>query len=223
MNKEKKLKIYSEEKEERFSVLEEPAATCGRHYSDVKHYSYADYITWIDGKVREIMNGIVKLMSSPSRTHAEISSRIVYELETHIRKNKCKCKVYNAPFDVRLPKNDEVADDKIYTVVQPDICVVCDLSKLDKRGCLGAPDLVVEIQSPSTATYDLTDKFFAYEAAGVREYWIVFPGMDAITIFRLQENGKFDKGTPYEYDAKVTSQVLYGFEIMLEDLFRDLQ
>ena len=173
---EKKVKAYPEEKEKKTDVVEEPAAAYGYEYfNEVGHYSYADYLTWIDDKVREIINGVVRLMSAPLRIHAEISSRIVYELETHIRRNRGKCKVYHAPFDVRLPKNKEIADDKICTVVQPDICVVCDLLKLDERGCLGAPDLVVEIQSPSTATYDLTNKFFAYELAGVCEYWIVFP------------------------------------------------
>ena len=219
----KKVKAYPEEKEKKPDVVEEPTATYGyEYYNDTRRYSYTDYLTWIDDKMREIINGIVKLMATPFRIHAKISSRIVYELETHIRRNRGKCEVYNAPFDVRLPKNGEVADDKIYTVVQPDICVVCDLSKLDERGCLGAPELVVEIQSPSTAAYDLTDKFFAYESAGVREYWVVFPKMKAITIFRLLENGKFDKGAPYEFDATVTSQVLEGLEIKLEDIFRDL-
>jgi Uma2 family endonuclease len=81
---------------------------------------------------------------------------------------------------------------------------------------------VVEIQSPSTARYDMTDKFYAYEEAGVLEYWIVFPGLSAITIFRLQSNGKFDGGTAYEFDAIVTSQVLEGLEINLEELFKNL-
>ncbi len=216
---EKKRKAYPEKEEER-TLLEEPIAAYG--YFDTVRYSYADYLTWVDDKLREIMNGVVKLMSAPLRKHAKISSRIAYELESHIRRNKGKCEVYSAPFDVRLPKNGETADNKIYTVVQPDVCVVCDLSKLDRRGCLGAPDLVVEIQSPSTARYDMTEKFSAYESTGVREYWIVFSGDAAITIFRLLENGKFDKGTPYELDATVTSQVLDGLEIKLEDLFRDL-
>ncbi len=220
--KEKKLKEYNEEKEKKPNVLEEPAVAYGSYFNDIKHYSYADYLTWIDDKMREIINGVVKLMSSPSRKHAKISSRIGYEMETYIRRNKGKCEIYHAPFDVRLPRNGEIADDKIYTVVQPDICVVCDLSKLDERGCLGAPDLVVEIQSPSTAIYDLTKKFSAYESAGVREYWVVFPGMNAVTVFHLLENGKFDNGTPYEYDAKVASQVLKGLEIKLKDLFHGL-
>ncbi len=215
--KKKELKKYPEKEET--SILEEPAMAYG--YYNMPRYSYADYLTWVDGKIREIVNGVVKLFSAPLTRHALISMEIAMELGNHIKKQKGKCKVFHAPFDVRLPRNGETADNKIHTVVQPDVCVVCDLSKLDKRGCLGAPDLVVEIQSPSTARYDMTEKFSVYESAGVREYWIVFP-KDGITIFRLLKNGKFDKGTPYELDSTVTSQVLDGLKINLEDLFRDL-
>jgi Uma2 family endonuclease len=217
--KKKELKKYPEEKDEKI-MLEEPAAAYG--YFDAPRYSYADYLTWVDGKLREIMNGVVKLFSAPRTEHALISCELTREFLNHIKRRKGKCKVFHAPFDVRLPKNGETADDKIYTVVQPDVCVVCDLSKLDERGCLGAPDLVVEIPSPSTARYDMTEKFSAYELAGVREYWIVFSGDCAITVFRLSENGKFDKGTVYEHDAIVTSQVLEGLEISLRELFDDL-
>jgi Uma2 family endonuclease len=187
-----------------------------------KLYTYADYLTWEDTKMREIMNGDLKLFSAPSRIHAEVSYNLGYKLGEHIKKHKGKCKVYMAPFDVRLPgKNGEMADDKIYTVLQPDICVVCDLSKLDDKGCLGAPDIVVEVQSPSTGRYDLTQKFLAYESAGVGEYWAVMPG-DGVTIYHLSEDGKYDDGTVFVYDAVVTSRVLEGLEISLKELFENL-
>jgi Uma2 family endonuclease len=129
--------------------------------------------------------------------------------------------VYHAPFDVRLPKNGETADDKIYTVVQPDICVICDQKKLDEKGCLGAPDLVVEVQSPSTAKHDLNEKFHLYEEAGVKEYWVVFPRDKGLTVFLLQEDGKFDRGTSYEFEGKVPVSIFKGLEIDLQELFEE--
>ena len=212
----KKLKKYPE-REESPDKLEEPAIVYG---STLNRYSYADYLTWLDDKTREIINGVVKLMPfSVTSTHAELSAKILCKLMIHIEKRKGRCKVYHAPFDVRLPKNGETADDKIYTILQPDVCVVCDLSKLDEKGCLGAPDLVVEVQSPSTARYDLTKKFHVYEEAGVREYWVVFSKKVLITVFHLQENGKFDEGTVFKINNKVTSRVLEGLEIDMEKLF----
>ncbi len=214
--------MYADNKEEKPTLVEEPAVAYGYGVRSGRNYTYADYLTWIDGKRREIIDGVVRLFSAPKTNHALISEKITFELGNYIRKNKGKCKVFHAPFDVRLPKNNEVANDKIYTVVQPDICVVCDLSRLDQRGCLGAPDLVVEIQSVSTARYDLTEKFSAYESAGVREYWIVFPGMCGITIFTLQGNGKYDKGTVYELEGFVRSNVLPGLDMNITELFEDL-
>jgi Uma2 family endonuclease len=187
-----------------------------------KRYTYADYLTWADDKMRELLNGFIKLMSpAPARKHQGVVIELGSELRSIIRKHKGNCKVYPAPFDVRLPKNNETADDKIYTVVQPDICVICDLAKLDERGCLGAPDLIVEIQSFSTAKYDLTDKFFLYEEAGVREYWVAFPLETGIMKFVLQPNGKYDKGTKYELgiDEKIPVEIFDRKTIKLKDIF----
>jgi Uma2 family endonuclease len=215
----KETKVY-EERDERFSLVCEPDAIYELQ-GNGKLYSYADCLSWTNERMREIIDGVVRFFSAPLRVHVKIAYNIGYKLGECIKKNKGQCHVYMAPFDVRLPKNGETADDKIDTVLQPDICVVCDLSKLDDKGCLGAPDIVIEIQSPSTAHYDMTKKFVAYENAGVPEYWIVFP-LTGITIFHLQEDGKYDAGTPYIYDAIVKSQVLEGFEVGLKELFSDL-
>jgi len=212
----KKNKKYPEQ-EEKFSKVEEPFIVYG---STLNRYSYADYLTWLDDKRREIIDGIAKLMQfSVTVKHAELSIEISYKLKRYIEKRRGKCKVFHAPIDVCLPKNGETADDKIYTVVQPDVCVICDLSKLEERCCLGAPDLVVEVQSPSTGRYDLTKKFRAYEEAGVREYWVVFPKKVSITIFHLKEDGRFDEGTVFRMDDKVISHVLEGLEIDMKELF----
>jgi Uma2 family endonuclease len=95
---------------------------------------------------------------------------------------------------------------------------VCDLSKIDKRGCLGAPDLIVEIQSPATAKYDLHEKFNLYEESGVREYWVVFPYDETIQVFLLQPDGKYDKGTLYE-NGNVPVGIFGGEEIEIESIF----
>jgi Uma2 family endonuclease len=211
---------YEEKRLSANSNVEEPAIAYG---STVNRYSYADYLTWLDDKTREIINGIVKLMSPAATTnHARVSLKIAYEFERYIRKRKGKCQVFIAPFDVRLTKNGETEDDKIFTVVQPDICVICDLSKIDIKGCLGAPDLIVEIQSPSTAKYDLTDKFYAYEAAGVKEYWIVSPKEKTIIIFNLQENGAFNAGHTFHFKDTIHSAIFNELKIKSRDVFKDL-
>jgi len=184
-----------------------------------KRYTYADYLTWADGQVRELIDGFIKMMApAPSSKHQVVCGKLITRLNVLIEKNKGNCIVCPAPFDVRLPKNGEKSDHQIYDVVQPDICVVCDPSKIDKNGCIGAPDLVVEIQSLSTARYDLTEKFDLYEAAGVREYWIVFPFDEGIEVFLLQPNGKYDKGTKYER-GKIPVQIFDGCEIDLAKIF----
>ena len=185
-----------------------------------KRYTYADYLTWLDDKTRELIHGFIKMMSpAPRPIHAEVSSNISWHLSAILKKNKGKCKVFYAPFDVRLPKNGETADNKIDTVVQPDICVICDLSKLDKRGCCGAPDMIVEILSPSTLKKDVTDKFALYEESGVKEYWIVHPEDKAVTVFLLQENGKYNDGITYEWEGKIPVHTFNDYSINLNDIF----
>ncbi|MDR2119551.1 MAG: Uma2 family endonuclease [Tannerella sp.] len=183
-----------------------------------KRYTYADYLTWWDDKRRELVDGFIRMMSpAPRAQHQEICGNLFGELRNVVKKNRGKCKIFPAPFDVRLPKNGEKEDHRIDTIVQPDICIVCDPSKLDEKGCLGAPDFIAEIQSPATARYDFTEKFNLYESAGVREYWIVFPD-HAVQVFLLQSGGKYDKGTLYE-TGKVPVRIFDGMEIDLNDVF----
>ncbi|MCL1932600.1 MAG: Uma2 family endonuclease [Candidatus Azobacteroides sp.] len=229
MKAEKKPNNYCKPPKTDSMKVEEPLTLYGNNFvlslDEAKRYTYADYLTWLDDKRRELINGFIRMMSPAATTkHARLSHKLVYELASFIRKRKGKCQVYDAPFDVRLPnKTGETANDKIYTVVQPDICLICDLTKLDKRGCIGAPDLVIEIQSPSTTRYDVTEKYDVYEAAGVPEYWIVYPKDEAITVFLLQPNGKYSRCITYEYEGKVPVQALKGLEIDLEELFGEFE
>ena len=184
-----------------------------------KRYTYSDYLTWADGQVRELVDGFTKMMApAPSSVHQRVCAKLITRLTNLIERNNGTCEVFPAPFDVRLPKNGEKSDHQIYDVLQPDICVVCDPSKIDKNGCVGAPDLVVEIQSISTARYDLTEKFDLYEAAGVREYWVVFPFDEGIEVFLLQPNGKYDQGKKYER-GKIPVHIFDGCEIDLAKIF----
>ena len=193
-----------------------------------KRYTYADYLTWVDGKARELIHGFIKMMSpAPRLEHAKVSKNICWHLETIVRQNKGKCQVFFAPFDVRFPKQGENADEQIDTVVQPDICVICDASKIDVYGCCGAPDLIVEILSPSSFKKDVFEKFALYEEFGVKEYWIVHPKDKTITVFILQENGKYNVGITYVSKDMEKSQtavkapvfIFDNYLIDLEDIF----
>ncbi|GHT23827.1 hypothetical protein FACS189430_07710 [Bacteroidia bacterium] len=185
-----------------------------------RRYTYADYLTWLDDKRRELINGFIKMMApAANMPHANVVAEISYAMKHHIKCNHGSCKVFTAPFDVRLPKNGEKEDNRIYTVVQPDIIVVCDPSKLEERGCLGAPDMVVEVLSPSTRKYDLHDKFTLYEASGVKEYWTIAPKDKDVTVFLLQDDGKYNEGTLYTGNMKIPVQSLPGLEMDTQDLF----
>ena len=185
-----------------------------------KRYTYADYLTWLDDVRRELINGFIKIMSpAPRMVHVRVSGRIYRQLYAILTRNRGKCEVFYAPFDVRLPKLGETANDQIDTVVQPDICVICDLSKIDERGCCGAPDMIVEILSPSTLKKDVTEKFALYEASGVKEYWIVHPRDKAVQVFLLQDDGKYNSGVIYELEGKVPVHIFDDFLIDLDEIF----
>ena len=176
------------------------------------YYTYADYCSWDDGKRWELIEGAPYSMSpSPSWIHQSISVNISRQLSTFLIGKTCK--VFAAPFDVRL--NADTVDD---TVVQPDIVIVCDRTKLEEKGgCKGVPDMVVEILSPSTATYDRLTKFRQYQKAGVREYWIVDPDSKTVSVHIL-ENGKYIITVYGEVDTAPV-HVLEGCEINLADAF----
>ncbi|MDD4741491.1 MAG: Uma2 family endonuclease [Bacteroidales bacterium] len=186
-----------------------------------KRYTYADYLTWMDDMRREIYDGFVKLMTpAPNLKHQEISFNLTGIFRNYLLKNKCRG--FAAPSDVRLPKNKNKSDETIYTVLQPDLYVVCDLSKLDDRGCLGAPDLVIEITSPKTARRDLKDKYQIYEQHGVREYWIVNPSDENVLTFVLDANGKFQLAGLYAGDDKIPVHIFDGdLQIDLTEVFEN--
>jgi Uma2 family endonuclease len=146
-------------------------------------FTYGDYRRWTDDERWELIDGEVYDMSpAPTRIHQEWVLEIAAQAHEFLR--GAPCQVFVAPFDVRLPRADE-ADERVETVVQPDIAVICDPGKLDDAGCRGAPDWIVEVLSPRTAAKDQREKRAAYERAGVREYWLVHPTDRTLMIYRL--------------------------------------
>ncbi|RZJ81478.1 MAG: Uma2 family endonuclease [Flavobacterium sp.] len=187
---------------------------------DSMTYSYSHYLNWLfDERVELIKGKIFKMSPAPSRVHQEIFGAIFLALGNFL-KNK-PCKVYGAPFDVRFPK-DSKADKDVFTVLQPDICVICDLSKLDDKGCIGAPDIVVEILSPGNNKKELLHKYKVYQEFGVKEYWVVSQSDQSILIYTLDEEGTFRPSKIFTLSEEITSSVLPGFVLKLDDVFEGL-
>ncbi len=185
----------------------------------LKVYTYADYLTWYFDERLELIKGYIHRMSpAPLNLHQRVVTNIGGEIQHYLKRKKCK--VYIAPFDVRFPKKgEEINDNKICTVLQPDICVVCDSSKLDEKGCVGAPDMIVEVVSVSSAKKDLDYKFNIYEESGVAEYWLVYPKDKSITIYLLDEKGKYQLKYIFTNEGKVPVTTVAGLEIDMEDVF----
>lgn len=180
-------------------------------------YTYGDYLAWPEDERWEIIDGEAYAMTpSPSSEHQRISIEIASQLHTGLRGKNCM--VFAAPFDVRLPQGEE-KDEEIANVVQPDLMVVCDRRKIDRRGCIGAPDLIIEILSYSTAKKDLNEKFNLYEKSGVKEYWVVFPSDAAVEVYQLNENGKYVKTCAYQSPDRVRLGILPQLEVDLALVF----
>ena len=176
-----------------------------------KKYTYADYLTWRFKERVELIKGhIFKMSPAPNRSHQSISLTIASALHVYLRGHNCK--VYDAPFDVVLSKNDQS------TVIQPDLCVIRDQVKLSKQGCTGAPDLIIEILSPGNAQREMKEKFELYEENGVQEYWIVSPSEQSVLIYNLKE-GKYIGSKPFISGEKVGSQIVDGFDMDVQEIF----
>ena len=156
-------------------------------------------------------------MAPPSRTHQEISGALFAQLYNFLDGKKCR--VYAAPFAVRLFERDGEAPEDVDTMVEPDLSVVCDRSKIDKHGCKGAPDLVVEILSPSSLRHDRFVKLGLYQRAGVREYWIVDPEYKSVQVFTLDGGGSLRIAEEYGRGDVARVNVLDGCFIDLGKVF----
>lgn len=191
--------------------MEEP------HKGGTEHYTYADLLTWPEDERWELINGVAYNMSpAPSRMHQWIVSQLLTEFTIFLRGKSCEA--YPAPFEVRLPNADEDGLTAT-TVLQPDITVVCDPNKLNERGCLGSPTLVVEVLSPDSATHDLREKHRAYERAGVLEYWVISPFEQMVMVFTLDAQGHYGPSSVYGKNELVPVGVLPGLQIDLSLIF----
>jgi len=183
------------------------------------NFTYGDYVNWPEDERWELIDGYAYNMSpAPSRRHQKISRDLEFQIVNFLVDKPCE--VYDAPFDVRLPEADE-QDEDIETVVQPDIVVVCDKSKLDDKGCRGAPDLIIEILSPFTAPKDMKIKLSLYEKHGVKEYWVVHPIDNIVMVFKLGKNKKYGKPEVYTEEDKIKTAILEGLEIELSKVFQE--
>ncbi len=184
-----------------------------------KQYTYADYMTWQFSDRVELIKGWVHKMSpAPMRTHQDISLQLSIKIGTYLQQKSCK--VYAAPFDVRLVnKRKSTADKEITSVVKPDICVICDPSKLDARGCIGAPDWIIEILSPGNTKTEMKKKYELYEENGVKEYWVVFPEYLQIQVYTLIQE-KYALQSTYYNDEKIPVGIFDGFFIDTSEIFQ---
>ena len=187
-----------------------------------ERFAYGDYRKWPEGERWELIEGVPYSMSpAPFRRHQDITRKLFVKLAVFLEGHACI--PYCAPFDVLLPAEDE-SDDDVDTVVQPDILVFCDRSKLTEKGARGAPDLVVEILSPSTSKKDLNEKFRLYEKHGVREYWVVDPGNKSVQAWRLGADGRYDRGELRDAVSgpePIASRVLDGFAVDPAELLKE--
>ncbi|MEQ1530544.1 MAG: Uma2 family endonuclease [Methylococcales bacterium] len=166
-------------------------------------YTYADYCQWPDDERWELIDGVAYAMTGPSRLHQDIVFELGRQIGNHLQGKPCRG--YTAPFDVRLPRKNE-SDDNIETVVQPDLSVICDQSKLDKLGCKGAPDWVIEVLSPSTTLKDMNIKRGLYELHGVQEYWLIHPEERWIMVYTLDAQGRYGKPGMFGMDEPTPVQ-----------------
>ena len=185
-------------------------------------YSYADYLSWHFTEYVELIKGkLVRKISAPTSEYQQIATNLTVEIGRYLKRKSCQ--VYAAPFDVRLLRSPGNGDAQIQTVVQPDLSIICDRSKIDKRGCLGAPDWIIEIVSPSSLLLDTRTKFDLYAENGVREYWIVLPGEQAITAYALGAEGQYEPSGTYVEPGLMPSHVLPELAIEWADIFEEVK
>jgi Uma2 family endonuclease len=183
---------------------------------DATRYTYRDYRQWHDDRRRELIDGVVYDMTpAPSRRHQDVLGDLHVLIHAQLRGTPCR--VYLAPFDVRLPSPGQ-SDDDTQTVVQPDLAVICAPGKLDDAGCRGAPDWVIEILSPSTAAKDQVIKRELYERHGVREYWLVHPLDRVLTVYVL-EDGHYGSARILAAEGETPVESLPGVRIPWAEVF----
>lgn len=173
-----------------------------------KFYTIEDIYALPDGQRAELIDGRMYMMTPPNTRHQSLVSEFTITIGSYIRSKGGNCKVFPAPFAVYLNKDDQ-------NYVEPDISVICDKSKLNDKGCSGAPDWIIEIISPSTSRIDYGVKLFKYRTAGVREYWIVNPMKKTVTVYDFENE---EKTNQYDFDETIASCIYEDLKINIADL-----
>jgi len=200
--------IYNDD-DDKYQQVEEPDPS----YT----YTYADYMKWKFEERLELIKGKIMKLSAPSTLHNKVGLKLINKVCNYLEGKTCF--PFIAPFDVRLPVKNRRKDNEITTVVQPDLGVVCDLSKIDERGCCGAPDLVVEILSPGNSKKEVRIKYELYEESGVKEYWLIHPVEETVTVFLLNEMNRFEGGRIYAGGDMLNSTAVSGFSVNVSEIF----
>ena len=186
-------------------------------------YSYADYLLWQFEERVELIKGKIMLMCpAPNVKHQRYSRKLALEIGYFLRKKSCE--LFIAPFDVKLydSRKSKLADKEVYTVVQPDLCVICDKAKLTERGCDGAPDWIIEILSPGNSKKEMRIKYDLYEENGVREYWLVYPSEQAVYQFVLNpQTEKYELKGMYAEDDVINPALFSELKIDLAEVFAE--
>ena len=185
-----------------------------------ERYSFADYLSWDSNEHIELIAGVPVKMAPPSPTHQFISMALSAQLHNFLEGKKCR--VVTAPFAVRLFEKDGDSPETVDTVVEPDISVICDRSRLDNHGYRGAPEMVIEILSPSTRRHDRMVKLNLYQKAGVKEYWVVSPEEGTVQV-HLLTGGRLSLHELYEKDDVAKVNVLDGCFVELSKVFSDAE
>lgn len=172
-------------------------------------YTIEDIYALPDGQRAELFDGRMYMMASPNTTHQRILGELFAAIHNHIKSNNGDCEVFPAPFAVFLNK-----DSKNY--VEPDISVICDKDKIDKRGCNGAPDWIIEIASPSNQQIDYGIKFSKYYSAGVREYWIIDPMKRVVNVHDYEHTG--EKSNLYGFEDTIPVCIYPDLSICISNL-----
>jgi Uma2 family endonuclease len=184
---------------------------------EADRYTYSDYLAWPDEERWELLDGIPYNMTpAPSLKHQRVHRELFRQIANFLVGKSCE--VFSSPFDVRFPVADE-PDEKIENLAQPDISIICDKSKLDEKGCRGAPDLIIEILSPSTSRKDRMIKFNMYERFGVKEYWLISPEDKTVEVFTLNKNRKYSRPEFYTEEYMIQCRIIEGLRIDLSTVF----
>lgn len=183
-----------------------------------KKYTYADYLTWPEDERWEIIEGVPYLHAALTWQHQSISGELYRQISNYLVNNPCR--VFAPPFDLRLPETDET-DEETRCVVQPDLTIVCNREGLKGTGYYGIPSMVIEITSPSSSKVDRLYKFNIYEKAGVKEYWIVEPEGRIVSVFVLQNNGRYGRPEVYSEEDQIPVGIFSDLTIDMRTVFKE--